>query len=1312
MIRKTGVLFCAFLMLASSLCAGELQFARYFSDNMVLQRDKPNVIRGSAGAGADVQISFAGQEKKARTDDAGYWEVTLDTLAANNNGTDLTVKSGGEKKVLKDVVVGDVILFGRQTTIDISLGRDETGKKAAAGHRKNPLYRAIIINMIPVAKPQADFDEKATAGWCIVDEASALKMSAAAYYLGRDLAESVDVPVGVVDLNMGCNFPISWLSREALAEKLNVYGGDSVNSRLEKMEEKEEGFTTGEPVGSKKRIIEEDPVPHPLYPSSGYNSVIHPLRGVGLKGMIMQIGSDYPYMYYERLRQNGKLTDREALNDVYKKTYDIRKEGFRMEPATVMRVPGELRKVFGDATLPFAFVQPPSSELWPYAVHNCEMRELQRMTFEADPSIGLILPGMEAIPFSGQQKDEVLLAERSLKWVLGAVYNKNDTPATGPVYERFEADGNKATVYYKAGTAKGLKAPKGVIDGFEAANVDAEYVPAKAVIDGETVKLTCDSLDRIFHVRYNYREKPDEGLVNSAGLPAIPFRTEKAGHRWLVRYQDDDLPEEYSTPASEWKGGAVTLVNGQLEKIGYQHFSGWLGPVGVKTGPFGPNMGVREVKKGSPADGRLLVGDVIYSANGKMLGDEEEMTMAAAITDSEARDGRLVLGVHRDGKNLDVEVRLEVMGSYSSTSPWNCLKTEKIVSKLEKYLATRGAPSGYLGTDQLFMLGAGSPEYQWMVRANMAGRLTPAKSDITWVLGYNTILMSEYYLSTGDKRILPAIKALVDQLAEMQIKEDGGRRCGGWYGRGAQARSYPEMVHCAISGMLGMTLAKECGVEVDPECYQRGLAFLERKGAPVGQIIYGDAFRSNPAIIDPEEMLAGKLNTSNGKVAEAAIFYDLIGDKRSAYINSLISTHSWYSTREGHGGNFWNDFWTPLGAAVHSRESYIYFMKHHRWYRECHRSFDGSLLQQDTFDGGCGLALVVPHHRLRILGAPKSPFSPGAPEALKPALAAWETRDYKQAETLATPLLADASLATDVAGTIAKLIEEAKRMQASISSDLTRIESLIKDGCLYEAGLMLATLTPVVAEGDSTLAAVTEKLKNSKVRENDRALYEASLKGGAGEDADEAKAESADDLAKIQEKKAAAAAAAAPARIWECLTPKEFVPSSKNKKPGFGETTAEQAAKWRLAILETRDNAPEGWMKPGFDDSGWIQTTQPISWHLNHIALFRTVFTVKDRNAFDLLRFRGWLFRQQDVEIYLNGTLIGRVNNLEGKTSTVEAEFKQAALDLLKDGENTLAIATRHNWRWGMLGMRVYNDGFDFMLDARLVEKTDVQEKK
>ncbi len=83
-------------------------------------------------------------------------------------------------------------------------------------------------------------------------------------------------------------------------------------------------------------------------------------------------------------------------------------------------------------------------------------------------------------------------------------------------------------------------------------------------------------------------------FFEAAGLPAISFRAEKAGYHWFVTNKDNDLPVEYHPPAHEWAKNDVTLVNGQLKTHGCHSFTGWLGPPGVFTGPFGPNRGVRE----------------------------------------------------------------------------------------------------------------------------------------------------------------------------------------------------------------------------------------------------------------------------------------------------------------------------------------------------------------------------------------------------------------------------------------------------------------------------------------------------------------------------------------------------------------------------------------------------------------------------------------------------------------------------------------------------------------------------------------------
>jgi len=1271
---------------AAGVTAAELRFSRQFTDNMVIQRDRPATITGFADKGAQVTVTFLGQKKAAKADENGAWSVTLDPMPASAEGRSLSVQSGigNPKSEIRNVVVGDVFLLARQTSIDISLGRDAAGRETAAAHKKTPLYRALCIKTIPAPKPQSDLATEATDGWEVLDKDVALKMSAAAYTFGRDLLPEVGVPVGIIDLNMGYQFPISWLSRDALMETEKFYGRSDVPGIVGRMENLADLFSKGEPM-PRKEVVRGNPLEYPLYPAGGYNAVIHPLRGSALKGLILQLGNSYPYVYYERLKKTEKKNDRKELNSAYVRTYDIRKVGFRMDSVTTPRIPREWRKAFGDPELSIALVVPPSSDLATFALHAREMRELQRLCAAKNPGTGIILPGMESVPFSAQPRDESLLAKRSLSWALGAAYGQEGTPASGPLLERVDMNMNKATVHFRKGTARGLKAARGALDHFEVAGVAGEYAPARASIDGEVIRLKSDTVNRIAHVRYNWQVVPDEGLVNAAGLPAVPFRTQDAPYQWFFRHNEDDLPTEYSTPANAWKSGEVTLISGQLKTFGYTTFSGWLGPVGIKAGPFGPNMGVREVRAGSPADGKLSVDDLIYSANGRMLGDSAERVMSAAITESEteALGGKLTLGVHRGGKNLDVELSLKVMGSYSSTSPYDCLKTEKIVAELERYVAERGAGAGFLYSDAIFLLGAGSPEYQGLVRRLIYSRIGGSgKGGNNWYLGYEAILMAEYYLATGDRNVLPYLERLGKHIASVQIRHEGaGNRTGGWYGRGFAARNYPAMAHTGLGCMLGLTLAREGGVPVDERAYQLGLDYLRRKGAPVGIIIYGDAFRGRPNLIDPQAMLAGKLSSDTGKTSMAAILFNMIGDARTAHICSLKSVFAYNNTYGHHGGNFWGNFWTPLGANVHGRPAFIHFMKGHRWYRELNRMFDGSLITNENgsrVGGGHGLALVVPRRRLRVLGAPTSPFAPNAPESLKPALDAYYARDYARCEQLAAVLLASGTVGKAETPTVEKLIQEAKRIQASIASDMSRLEGLVAEGRFHEARLDLPQLKGVTAAGDARLAAI-EKSLTGKPRENDAKLYAEAQK----------RSKSAKPKPAVTETP----------REWKSLTTE--IPVGKDTK-SLGKVPADQATRWRLRVVEARSQAPEGWAKPGFDDSAWEETALPVSWHLNHTALLRTMFKVKNRKAFDGLRFRAWVFRQQNIKIYLNGHLIGQVNNILKKTGNISADLKDGALKHLKNGENALAIVTRQNWRWGMLFMTVYNDGFGFRLDARV----------
>jgi len=77
-----------------------------------------------------------------------------------------------------------------------------------------------------------------------------------------------------------------------------------------------------------------------------------------------------------------------------------------------------------------------------------------------------------------------------------------------------------------------------------------------------------------------------------------------------------------------------------------------------------------------------------------------------------------------------------------------------------------------------------------------------------------------------------------------------------------------------------------------------------------------------------------------------------------------------------------------------------------------------------------------------------------------------------------------------------------------------------------------------------------------------------------------------------------------------------------------------------------------------------------------------------------------WFVRQKTIKIYLNDILVEKISMLKKKAGSISSDFKAFAISLIKTGENTWTVKTRHNWRWGMLIMMVNYQGFSFMLDG------------
>ena len=105
-------------------------------------------------------------------------------------------------------------------------------------------------------------------------------------------------------------------------------------------------------------------------------------------------------------------------------------------------------------------------------------------------------------------------------------YGKKEITFSGPLYKSMKVEGNKIRVDFTS-TGTGLISRDGKdLSDFMIAGPDNNYVKANAIIDGETVLVSADSVTEPKNVRFGWNELVNPNLSNKEGLPASPFKTD------------------------------------------------------------------------------------------------------------------------------------------------------------------------------------------------------------------------------------------------------------------------------------------------------------------------------------------------------------------------------------------------------------------------------------------------------------------------------------------------------------------------------------------------------------------------------------------------------------------------------------------------------------------------------------------------------------------------------------------------------------------------------------------------------------------
>jgi sialate O-acetylesterase len=478
----------------ASTAHADVALPKVLSSHMVIQRNMPIHVWGTAAPQESVTVKFHASTGAATAGSDGRWSVYLPAEPAGGPFT-LTVQ-GTNTVTLDDILLGDIWVASGQSNMEMPLAgftsapiKDSEKVIAAANH---PQIRLLFVEKDSAEYPQDD--AKAVRGWSLCTPETAKTFSAAAYFFGVDIQQHEKVPIGLIDTSWGGTPAEAWTSLGTLsadAGLMGVFVGRAQHMDREGTERRyaqieREAKAAGRPAPP-PRPWKADPAS--WEPAGLYNAMIAPLTPMAIRGAI----------WYQ-----GEANTSAGYAELYS----------RLFPAMIQ----DWRRQWKQGDFPFLFVQlaafgaPPSSN-WGL------LRDSQRRT------LGLTETGMAVTIDVGEEKnihpaDKETVGKRLALEGRRIAYG-DKVESSGPLFRLAYPSGSEMHVWFDY--AKGLTARGGTLSGFEVAGADGEFVAATGKVDGETVVVSSPQVAQPKFVRYAWANYPTATLYNGAGLPTSTF---------------------------------------------------------------------------------------------------------------------------------------------------------------------------------------------------------------------------------------------------------------------------------------------------------------------------------------------------------------------------------------------------------------------------------------------------------------------------------------------------------------------------------------------------------------------------------------------------------------------------------------------------------------------------------------------------------------------------------------------------------------------------------------------------------------------
>ena len=480
-----------------------------FGSHMVLQRDQPVPVWGTADAGEEVTVTFRDQKVTTKADDQGKWSVKLAALSVGDTAA-LTV-AGSNTITFEDVLVGEVWVCSGQSNMQMAIkGSLDSDLEAAATGQ--PGIRLFQVPNVTALEPQDDVK----AEWKTCTPENVPGFSAVAYLFGRQLYETLDVPVGIIQTAWGGTPAESWTERgnleadadlkpivETWAERIKTYNPEEAKAQHEAAIERWRAAVVKANVEGKQPPQRPrdpgNPSTNSHNPSVLFNAMIAPLTPYAIKGVI----------WYQGESNAGRA-------------YQYRK----LMPAMIQ----SWREDWGQGDFPFYQVQlanHKSKTTEPGESEWAELREAQMLAGAAIPNVGAACIIDIGAAKDIHPKDKQNVAKRLARLALVNDYGMKGIVRSGPVYKAMKIEAGKCVVDFDTSGRKLVSYYNEPLIGFAIAGADKKWVWGNAkILDEDSVEVSHPDIQEPVAVRYNWADNPNGTLYSDAYLPTYPFRTD------------------------------------------------------------------------------------------------------------------------------------------------------------------------------------------------------------------------------------------------------------------------------------------------------------------------------------------------------------------------------------------------------------------------------------------------------------------------------------------------------------------------------------------------------------------------------------------------------------------------------------------------------------------------------------------------------------------------------------------------------------------------------------------------------------------